>query len=72
MPYTMTTQRQVRAAFWQAHPDRTRFPKRKIRDYSGNATMYVTDVRCAFSDYVDYLSKDGAISSDLADRVTLD
>ena len=64
----MTTQRQVRAAFWEAHPD---LPRRKIRNYSGNGTMYPTDTRVAFVDYVDFLSRDGQISQALAQRVTL-
>ena len=64
----MTTQKQVRAAFWEAHPD---LPRRKIRNYSGNGTMYQTDTRVAFVDYVDFLSKDGQISQALAQRVTL-
>jgi hypothetical protein len=63
-----TTQKQIRAAFWKAHPD---LPRRKIPDYSGNGTMHVTDTRCAFSDFVDYLSRNGQISESLADRVTL-
>ena len=64
----MTTQKQVRASFWEAHPD---LPRRKIRNYSGNGTMYPTDTRVAFVDYVDFLSKDGQISQALAQRVTL-
>ncbi len=67
-PYTYTTQREVRRAFWQAHPD---LPRWKIRNYAGNGKMYVTDTRCAFSDFVDYLSKEGQISQELAQRVTL-
>ncbi len=69
--YRITTQREVRRAFWAAHPDRKRFPQRRITDYRGDGKMHVTDVRCAFSDYVDYLSKEGAISHELAHRVTL-
>lgn len=71
----MTTQKQVRAAFWQA-AKRGDFgsmsvtPKR-IRNYSGNGTMHNTDTRCAFCDFVDSLSKSGEIPEGLADRVTL-
>lgn len=65
---TYTTQAQVRAAFWQEHPN---LPRRKIRDYSGKGKMHVTDTRCAFVDYVDYLEKSGLISQALAQRVTL-
>jgi hypothetical protein len=65
---TMTNQKQIRAAFWSAHPH---LPRRKIKDYSGEGTMYPTDTRCAFVDFVESLHRDGSISDALADRVTL-
>ncbi len=68
MAYTYTTQKQVRAAFWRDHPQAMR---RKIPNYSGNGTMHVTDTRCMFTDYIDHLSKEGLISQELAQRVTL-
>jgi hypothetical protein len=61
--YRMTTQRHVRAAFWEAHPTASR---KKGRDGD-----YLADTRCAFVDYVDYLNKNGDISDELAHRVTL-
>lgn len=64
----LTTQKQIRAAFWQAFPD---LPRRKIPDYSGKGTMYPTDTRCAFVDFVDSLCRNGEISAQLADRATL-
>lgn len=64
----MTTQREVRRAFWEQHPT---LQRRKITNYSGNGKMHVTDTRCAFCDFVDYLSRDGQISQELAQRVTL-
>lgn len=70
-----TTQKQVRKAFWDAWR-RGEFsglhvtPKR-ITNYSGNGKMHNTDTRTAFCDFVDYLSKSGEISSELANRVTL-
>ena len=69
MGHQYTTQQQVRAAFWNMHPD---LPRRKIANYTGNGKMYRTDTRCAFVDFVDYLSNDGQISQELAQRVTLD
>lgn len=63
-----TTQRQVRAAFWLAHPT---LPRRRIQNYSGNGTMYPTDTRCAFVDYIDALAKAGQIGQALAERITL-
>lgn len=71
MAYTLTTQRAVRKAFWEAHKGIPGITPRRIRNYSGNGKMHNTDTRCAFADYVDYLSKDGAISQALAQRVTL-
>ena len=64
----MTTQKQIRAEFWAAHPTLSR---RKIRDYAGTGRMYHVDTRCTFADYVDELHRDGEISEDLAYRVTL-
>lgn len=63
-----TTQKQIRAAFWEEHPTLSR---KKIKHYSGTGKMFTTDTRCAFVDYVDHLSKSGAISPDLAARATL-
>lgn len=65
---TYTTQKQVRAAFWEAYPDISR---RKIPNYTGTGRMYTTDTRVAFCDYIDSLSRDGQISEALAQRVTL-
>lgn len=67
--YPITTMREVRRRFWQEHPD---LPREKIQNYSGNGTMFQTDTRCAFTDYIDALSKAGLISQDLAQRITLD
>lgn len=64
----LTTQKQIRALFWESHPTLSR---RKIRDYAGTGRMYVTDTRCAFVDFVDYLQTSGQISEALANRVTL-
>jgi hypothetical protein len=67
----MTTQKQIRAAFWLDHQGVKGISRRKITDHSGTGKMHNTDTRCAFVDYVDQLSKSGAISAELADRVTL-
>jgi hypothetical protein len=66
--YTYTTQAQVRRAFWETHPEADR---RKITHYSGHGKMYVTDTRVAFSDFVDSLCRNGDISPEMADSVTL-
>jgi len=62
----MTTQREVRRAFWEAHPTASR---KKIT--YGDGKQYVTDTRVAFCDFVDHLCRDGQISQELAQRVTL-
>ena len=64
-----TTQRQLRAAFWETFPTLSR---RKIPNYSGNGRMHVTDVRCAWCDWLDSLSKSNEITDALASRATLD
>lgn len=64
MKTTMTTQAQVRAAFWESWVGRPR-PK-KLRDGD-----YPADVRFEFVDFVDMLARDGQISEALAQRVTL-
>ena len=63
-----TTQKQVRAAFWEtADPmNGDGITRRKFSDGS-----YSTDTRCAFVDYVDSLARNGEISDALAHRVTL-
>lgn len=63
-----TTQKQVRAAFWDmADPmNGDGITRRKLSNGD-----YSTDTRCAFVDFVDYLQKSGAISESLAERVTL-
>ena len=62
MRQTYTTQAQVRAAFWEAHP---------YADAKTRCGDYKTDTRCAFVDYVDALCRNGDISDALAQRVTL-
>lgn len=64
----ITTQKQLRRLFWQTFPN---LPRRKIPNYSGNGTIYVTDTRCAWCDWLDALSKNDEISQELAGRATL-
>lgn len=65
----ITTQKEIRVRFWKDNPSLSRI---RLTDYSGNGKMYCTDTRCAFSEYVDMLYRDGQISSELAQRVTLE
>lgn len=71
----LTTQKQVRHAFWQAWREGQfkgwHVTPRRITDHSGNGKMYNTDTRCAFCDFVDSLNKDGQLAEGLVDRVTL-
>lgn len=60
----MTTQSEIRDAFWESHPQFKRVKGRTQNDYD-------TDTRCAFVDFVDGLRRDGQISEKLAMRVTL-
>lgn len=60
----MTNQKQIREAFWEAHPMFTRRPGWTQNDYP-------TDVRVAFVFYIDHLERDGEISGALAGRATL-
>jgi hypothetical protein len=66
---SITTQRELRRAFWAQHPQ---LDRRKIRNYAGNGTMYRTDTRCAWCDFIDAMSRSGEISDDLAQRATLE
>lgn len=66
--HEITTQRQLRAAFWSENPG---LERRRIPDHSGNGTMHVTDTRCAFADWLDACSRAGRVSQALAERATL-
>ncbi len=60
----MTTQREIRRAFWQGFPKGTRRRGRRQNDY--NAT-----IRSEWCEFVDMLTRDGIITEALAQRVTL-
>ena len=69
----MTTQRQIRKAFWDMERSGYfKIQRKRITSYDGKSKMHNTDTRCAFVAFVDYLSKSGEISEALAQRVTLD
>lgn len=70
---TYTNQKQIRAAFWEAHPtaNRKKYPARDWTREDKSQRDYCTDTRCAFVDFVDYLSRAGQISEQLASRATL-
>jgi hypothetical protein len=60
----LTTQKQIREAFWIIHPQFKRKGRKQQNDYPA-------DIRMAFIDYVEHLSRDGQISDKLRDKVTL-
>lgn len=68
--YHITTQAQVRTAFWEAHPDFD-FQAREAGIRSKRQNHHCATVRCAFVDFADSLARDGQISPALASRVTL-
>jgi hypothetical protein len=69
----MTNQKQIRAAFWEAHPtaNRKKYPARDWTREDKSRRDYCTDTRCAFVDFVDYLNRSQIISDQLASRATL-
>lgn len=69
----LTTQKQIRAAFWAAHPH---LPRRRHRydwhqDNPKAELVHHVDTRCAFVDFLDALHRAGEISNALAQRATL-
>lgn len=60
----ITTQKELRAAFWESHPDLTRQGRKTQNDYP-------TDTRIAWCDYIDRMCRDGQISEKLGQRATL-
>ncbi len=58
------TQGQVRAAFWAAFPDFKRIIGKRQNEYCAN-------IRMSFVDFVDDLQRNGFISKELAQRITL-
>lgn len=66
----MTNQKQVRDAFWAAHPHFDE-QARAAGIRSKRQNEQCATVRCDFVDFVDSLARDGTISQALAQRVTL-
>ena len=66
----LTTQKQVRAAFWDAHAHFDEQARAAGIRSKGQNEQCAT-VRCAFVDFVDSLARDGTISESLAQRVAL-
>jgi hypothetical protein len=62
--YEFTTQKQIRAAFWQGFPE-----YQKVSGWTQND--YKTLIRCEFVEFVDMLERDFLISESLANKTTL-
>ena len=67
----ITSQKELRRAFWRDHAGVPGITPRRIRNYSGKGTMHTTDTRCAFCDWLDAMARNGCISESLAQRATL-
>jgi|AntRauTorcE11897_2_1112592.scaffolds.fasta_scaffold00326_27 hypothetical protein len=66
----MTTQKQIRDAFWAANPALD-FQAREAGIRSKSQNNQCATLRCAFVDFVDGLEKSNQISESLAQRATL-
>jgi hypothetical protein len=64
----ITTQKDLRRAFWDAHP---KLSRRKRPNGFGSGTHYPIDTRVAFCDWIDAMARSGVISQALASRATL-
>ena len=61
---TIKTVTELRAAFWEAHPQYTQRGRAKQNSYPA-------DVRGAWCDFIDSLHRNEGITDSLADRATL-
>ena len=66
----MTNQKQIRSAFWDAHPHLEE-QAREAGMLTAPQNRQCATVRCSFVDFVDSLHRSGLISNALADRATL-
>lgn len=60
----MTTQKELRAAFWMYRPDFTRRGRTKQNEYSAM-------IRVTWCDFIECMHRSGTISDALAHRATL-
>lgn len=73
----ITTQKELRAAFWEYHPEFKKTVK-KVGQQGGRALYvektqndYPADVRMAWCDFIDHMAREGQINRGLAQRATL-
>ena len=67
---TYTNQKQIRSAFWSAHPHLEE-QAREAGILTAPQNKHCATVRCTFVDFVDALHRSGLISDALAGRATL-
>lgn len=68
----ITDEDDLRAAFWDAHPELALLPRRDGRDPRDvRQNSQPTDTRCAWVEFIDAMQRSGEISDDLADSATL-
>lgn len=60
----ITTQQELRTAFWQSHPRLVYRPGKTQNDYPA-------DTRMDWCDYIDHMHRDGQIDTSLASRAVL-
>ena len=68
MVHKITSTRALRAEFWRQRPGLSR---RLIIDHAGTGTMYCTDTRCAWVEFIGDQNREGRISDNLAETATL-
>jgi hypothetical protein len=62
--YPITTQKELRRAFWEENPDLQRHGNKPQNAYPAN-------VRARWVEFVDHMYREGIITEALADRATL-
>lgn len=67
--FAFTTQRQLRAAFWENLRDHA--PELARRRRPGRQNDQPCDIRCAWVDWLDNVSRCGDASEQLVERATL-
>lgn len=69
--YEFTTQAQIRAAFWESIRDHYPRASELVWKRQSRSNDFRTDVRVAFCDFIESLSRNNQISAALASRATL-
>jgi len=65
----ITNQNELRRLFWAEHP---RLSRKKRKDAFGNGMHYPPDTRVTWCDWLDAMARNGQITTEMADKATLD